>query len=91
MTKAERGRLFEVGGTHDATASKDKHCSFSNYRVILFDLLKEKMGDDGRVAFRQYPLLDLGIDYDDNLTVEETFEKIKAHFEQPKVTVHLKK
>lgn len=91
MAKAERGNLFNIDDRHDTKSSKATHCSFSKYRVILYDLLMERMGDNGPAAFRAYSLSDLGINYDDDLTVEQTADLIQAAFDKPKVTVVLNK
>lgn len=86
--KAERGKLFNWGQAQTIKSRKSDHCSFSRYKVLLFDHLLELMGDDlGRLAWREYPLRDLGVDYDVDLSVEETARKIAATVEPPKAVV----
>lgn len=88
MLKAERGKLFNRDQNHDETAKKSYHCSFSKYRVLLFAYLEEMVGVERRSElWVNFSLIDLGLAYDRDQTVEETAQQMLGQDEKPKATV----
>lgn len=87
-TKAIRGNLFNIDGSFDLTSRKCDHVSFSRWRTMVFNHLEEILPvSEAHTAFHNFGLLELGLAYDHDKSVEEAANEISGASERPMVTV----